>query len=466
MRLRGALLVLALVGAIAFLVGDAARAWGSYLVNFLFWSGLSQAGVAFLALLQVTRARWGQPLVRSAEALAAFLPVSFALALLLPFGHGTLYRWLPTGSAREQFWLSRPFVSARLVLGLALLHGLSLLFLRRPRERLAPVVLLAYGVVLSLVSFDWIMSLDPRWFSTLLGGHFFIGTLYAGLGAIALLALLLPGLPLPAGTRHDHAKLLFGFCMLWMYMLYTQYLVIWYGDLPEETVFVMRRTSSAPWSGLTVFVVACGFVAPFVLLLSRRLKQSTPGLAGVATLALVGIFAERVLLVMPSLTDAGPFGLVELAVSAGFGAAFLLCILPRGGREPGGVMSKQAAVFAGLMLACGALAYGQTWDAPPEAKQLKRPAAADDKALERGKKLFQQNCAPCHGPAGKGDGPMGKAMGIKPGNLTNAERMAKQADGEIFWKVSKGKDPMPVFERKLSEKERWDVVAFVRTLAK
>jgi mono/diheme cytochrome c family protein len=73
---------------------------------------------------------------------------------------------------------------------------------------------------------------------------------------------------------------------------------------------------------------------------------------------------------------------------------------------------------------------------------------------------------PCHGPAGKGDGPMGRAMGIKPGNLAHAERMAKQSDGEIFWKVSKGKDPMPVFEKKLSEKDRWDLVAFVRTLSK
>lgn len=129
-------------------------------------------------------------------------------------------------------------------------------------------------------------------------------------------------------------------------------------------------------------------------------------------------------------------------------------------------MSKQAAVLAALVLACGAAAYAQTWEAPPAAKDLKPPAPADEKAIERGKKLFQQNCVPCHGPTGKGDGPMGKALGIKPGNLTDAARMAHHSDGEIFWKVSKGKDPMPIFEKKLSEKERWDLVAFVRTLAK
>jgi hypothetical protein len=337
MRLRRGLLALALLGAVAVVAGvlggDPARVWGSYLVNFLFWSGLSQAGAAFLALLSVTRARWAEPLRGSAEALASFLPFSLALALALPFGHGAFYRWLPEASAREQAWLSRPFVSLRLLLGLALLHGLALLFVRRPaREPLAPLVLAAYAVVLSMLSFDWVMSLDPRWFSTLLGGHFFIGTLYAGLAAVALLALFAPGAPVPAQVRHDHGKLLLGFCMLWMYMLYTQYLVIWYGDLPEETVFVARRLAAGPWGTLSVFVVAVGFVLPFLLLLSRSLKLSTPGLAGVATLALAGIYAERVLLVMPSLTDAGPFGLMELVVSAGFAAAFLLCILGDRGR--------------------------------------------------------------------------------------------------------------------------------------
>ena len=128
-------------------------------------------------------------------------------------------------------------------------------------------------------------------------------------------------------------------------------------------------------------------------------------------------------------------------------------------------MSKLSAGLATLLFTVVS-AYAQTWEAPAEAKALKPPAAADAKSIERGKKHFQQNCVPCHGEAGKGDGPMGKALGIKPGNLADAARMSKQSDGEIFWKVSKGKDPMPIFEKKLSEKDRWDVVAYVRTLAK
>lgn len=127
------------------------------------------------------------------------------------------------------------------------------------------------------------------------------------------------------------------------------------------------------------------------------------------------------------------------------------------------------AALAGAGLACwtaSAAAQLTTWQAPPEARAVKRPTSADDKSLERGKRLFKQNCVPCHGELGRGDGPMAKALGVQPGNLANAERMRIQTEGEIFWKISKGKEPMPIFERKLSTRARWDLVGYVRTLAR
>ncbi len=479
---RWGLRAVAAAGAATFVFavasGDAARSFGIYLVNFLFWSGLAQAAVAYLAILQLTRAGWAEPLRGLAQALSSYLLPSLALALVLPFGHGSFYTWLAAGDA-EQGWLSPPAVSLRLLLGLALLHGLGLLFARRPawRDRLAPALLVAYAVVLTMLSFDWVMSLDSRWLSTLFGGHFFIGALYAGLAAVALLAVLVRrqrgGAAIPVRVLHDQGKLLLGFCMLWMYLVYSQYIVIWYGDLPEETGFLLRRTS-APWASLAVFVVASCFFIPFLLLLSRRLKQTDAGLAAVAGLALIGLFAERFLLVMPSLTERVRFGPVEIAVSVAYCASFLLFVIPALERDNGSVKERKtahAAASAILILCsvCGAgsaLAQTGTWEAPAAAKDIKRPAPADERSVERGRKLFRQNCVPCHGESGRGDGPMGKALGIKPGNLTSGERMARHADGEIFWKISKGKEPMPVFEQKLSSRERWDLVGYVRTLAK
>ena len=132
---------------------------------------------------------------------------------------------------------------------------------------------------------------------------------------------------------------------------------------------------------------------------------------------------------------------------------------------PRGVRSLAVAVAAIFFLTPGE-AQTPTWDAPPEAKNIKRPAPADAGAVARGQKLYSQNCVPCHGETGKGEGPMSKALGVHAGNLTDRARMGKHVDGEIYWKTAKGKSPMPVFEQKLNEKELWDVVAYVRSLSK
>jgi mono/diheme cytochrome c family protein len=106
-----------------------------------------------------------------------------------------------------------------------------------------------------------------------------------------------------------------------------------------------------------------------------------------------------------------------------------------------------------------------SWDAPPSAKQLENPLKTDGKTVERGKRLYRHYCIPCHGESGVGDGAMAKKLGYQPANLT-LERLNAQVDGEIFWKVSKGKAPMPEFQKELSDRDRWDVVSFVRTLLK
>jgi mono/diheme cytochrome c family protein len=133
-------------------------------------------------------------------------------------------------------------------------------------------------------------------------------------------------------------------------------------------------------------------------------------------------------------------------------------------------MSKQSRFLFvtsfGLMILLGGRATGQVvWDAPPEAKTVKNPVPADKTSLAMGQQLFKNNCTICHGDTGVGDGPMGKQIAIKA-NLTDAARMTKQTDGEIFWKISKGKDPMPATEPKLPEQARWSLVNYVRTLVK
>ncbi len=290
------LLVLSGIGVVAFIGGiaiDAARAWTALLVNFLFWSGLGHAGVAFSAIFCLTSARWARPLKRVAEATVAFLPVSAVMLVTLLVGASAWVPWVHEPSEARRMWLNVPFLIVRQSLGFLLLAAISLAYVdaslrpdvgerlsagasvwpalgrrfsgnwrgldaeirisQQRQARLSTAVLITFACVLSLQAFDFIMSLDPHWYSTLAGGFFFIGTLYVGVAFLAVAAARIGSHPelrpyVNSEQLHDMGRLLLGFCMLWAYLFWSQYLVIWYGDLPEETAFVARRTVDAPWA--------------------------------------------------------------------------------------------------------------------------------------------------------------------------------------------------------------------------
>ncbi len=376
-RSRRILLATALVGLAAFVVGvmtDATRAWSVLLVNFLFWSGLGHSGVAFSAIFQITSARWARPLKRVAEATIAFLPASAIILMALLASLSAWAPWMHEPIAGRQAWLNAPFLVIRQALGFLLLGGLSVAYVyasvrpdvgllhesgrsvrplparwclrdwrgleaerqisQQRQSRLSPALLIVYGYVLSLQAFDFIMSLDRQWFSALIGGHFFVGTLYAGVAFLGVAAVGMRGrlgedVHVSLGHLYDIGRILLGFCLLWGYLLFSQYLVIWYGDLPEETSFVARRTVEMPWAPLSWVVLIGAFALPFVLLLSREIKRRPVGLLTIATIVLGSIWLERFVLVEPSLWKGEqlPVGPLEILVTAGVGALFALCYI-------------------------------------------------------------------------------------------------------------------------------------------
>ena len=374
-RTRQGFLAVAAVGAAAFVygitVGDGIRAWQSLLVNFLFFAGLAQAGVVVSAILQATSARWGRSLKRLAEATAGFYPVALVLLLVLLLGTAAWAPWVHEPVPAKAAWLNIPFFVVRQLVAFLALTGLSLFYVYRSlradigllaelkmaepsglaarlvrnwqgghteqqesqrwQDTLAPALLIAYGWIFTLVAFDLVMSLDPHWFSTLMGAYYFIGNLFAGIAFVAVVAAWSKerlGLQdyLGAQQLHDIGKLLFGFSILWAYMLWSQYLVIWYGDLPEETEFIAHRMYG-DWAPLTWTVIVLAFALPFTVLLSRAIKTRPVGLITIAGVALVGMWLERFLLVSPSLWphEGIPLGLIELLVTAGVGGLFAFC---------------------------------------------------------------------------------------------------------------------------------------------
>ena len=363
------------VGVISILYGvfssNHPRAWAILLVNFLFWSGLAMAGVIISATWRIVGATWAAPFKRIAEGLVSFLPISFLLFLILFLGRNDWIPWLAHPDPHKAPWLNLPFFFLRNAVGLLVLYGMSFYYVYlsvRPdvgaaielkaadarglrgwlvrdwttldeetqrRDRVlrwfSIALVVAYALVFSLLAFDLVMSLDTRFCSTLFGIYFFVGNLYAGFAAINVWVAFhirrgnLGALVTPT-QLHDQGKLTFAFCMLTGYMLFVQFLVIWYGNLPEEIGFLLRRISERPWRIVSPVMVLAAVVAPLCVLLSRQIKKRPMGLLLMGICILVGMWMERFILVAPSLWhgSALPLGWMELGMTAGFLAASAL----------------------------------------------------------------------------------------------------------------------------------------------
>jgi hypothetical protein len=361
----GVFAALAAVGLGAFLVGsfggEPVRAWQAFMVNFLLWSAVAQGAVLFSAVTRVTKARWSGPLHGLSEAFAGFFPLSLALFLLLLAGRTHVFPWLHQELHGKEAWLNLPFLFARDGIGLVLLYacgwavvrcdlqlrlvggppatGLRRLVagpvpatpeaaarVRARRVRWSGLYCFLFALVLSLIGFDLVMAMDPHWWSTLFGAYHFVKAFYAGLAGLIVLAALVhrsrgPASGLADRHFHDLGKLFFAFCLLWADFFYVQLTVIWYGNIPEETHYVLLRTVLPPWNGLawTVFIMC--FVIPFAVLLNRRVKSMPRVMIGLCAFIAVGLWLEHLLLLGPALVhDAAevPLGLSDALVLLGF----------------------------------------------------------------------------------------------------------------------------------------------------
>ena len=349
-----------LTGLLAFLWGvtgpAALRAWQAYLINFVYWTGLSCGAVLFVAVLNMTNAVWGRPLKRLAEALGTFLPASFILFWVLYFGKDEIFPWIKDPIPEKRSWLNPGFLFARDGLGLFLLTAFSLTliyysvkgdkqalrlsteapadvstqeaqegFCWRAQRALSPVIGILYAFVLSLLAFDLIMSLDPHWYSTLFGAYYFMGSFYLALAALYFLSFLgrnTFGLKeiIHPHHLHDLGKLVFAFCIFTGYLFYVQFLVIWYGNLPEETRYVILRVKLTPWEPIAWIVLATTFLIPFLLLLRRKIKMAPLPMMILSGIILAGMWVERFLLIAPSIWEGEgiPLGFLEILITGGF----------------------------------------------------------------------------------------------------------------------------------------------------
>ena len=350
-RLEARLKLVVAVGGLTLVLGlsfSSQRLWPNLLLLSFYLLTVSLAGVVFIALQYVTGAHWAVALRRVPEAMAKLIPLGGAGLLAILMVHPALYSWASPGAAAGEpvpafrhWWLSLPFFRGRAIVFLLLWMLFAFALVResvrqdadgasqhtRMNSRLSAVFVVLFGFTFWLATYDWIMSLEPRWYSTIFASYNFAGLFLGGLAALTLLVVWLRqqnALVVTDAHLHDLGKLLFAFSTFWMYLWFSQYMLIWYANIPEETIYFVQRLHGY-WGSLFLLDMVLNWVGPFFALLPRRNKQSPGVLVKVCLVLLAGRWLDLYLMIMPTFAGQQPhIGPLEIGLLAGGSGVFLL----------------------------------------------------------------------------------------------------------------------------------------------
>ncbi len=361
-KLRTRMLLLVGVGGVAAVIGAVLapqRVWPNLLLLSFYLLTISLAGIVFVALQYVTGAHWAVALRRVPEAMSKLVPLGGAGLLLILIAHPALYSWtarLPGDErvpAFRQWWLSLPFFRLRAIAFLLAWSLFAFALVRgsiqqdadgatrhaRSNSRISAIFIVLFAFSFWLASYDWIMSLEPRWYSTIFASYNFAGLFLSGLAALTLIVVWLrQRSPLAAFITDDHlhdlGKLLFAFSTFWMYLWFSQYMLIWYANVPEETTYFVQRLHGY-WGSLFVLDMVLNWVAPFFALLPRRNKKDPGVLVKVCIVLLAGRWLDLYLMIMPTFSGGKPtIGILEVGLLAGWFGVFVLGLLAALRRAP------------------------------------------------------------------------------------------------------------------------------------
>jgi hypothetical protein len=312
------------------------RAWRALLINFMFFTPMALGMAVWPAAVMISRGRWAMGIERHGLAGVAFVPVAIAAFIALVLGREQWATWLAAPYPANAPWLEAGLLFGRDGAGLTILCVLVGLFVWRMRrgrpKMLAAWLVFVFCAVFSMLAFDMVMALDPRWYSALFGFYFFVSCMYIGVAGWTLASLVQrPGAD--AEQRHDLGKLIVALSLLTTYTMYSQLIVIWYENLPAEVRFAIPRLTLPPGMWVSAALLGVIYLGPLVLLLPVRAKRSRWWLGTVAAAVLAGMWLERWWLITPQFERVAVPGLPELAITVAFAAAMILalCLFRRWG---------------------------------------------------------------------------------------------------------------------------------------
>ena len=326
-------LVIGVIGSILCVIGvvvDPAQFFRSYLFAYLFWLSIALGSLGVLMVHHLTGGAWGFVIRRLLEGAAMTIPLMALLFVPLLFGLPHLFSWMsPDAMAdaalrhKSQFFLNQPWFLARAALYFVVWSSLAWILRRwsldqdrvgggeitRRFQRFCGPGLVVYVFTYSLAAIDWIMTLEPRWYSTIFGMIVITGQGLAGLAfGILIAGRLLHGTKLkdaiPEKAFHDLGHLLLAFVLLWAYMAYSQYIIIWSGNMSTESLWYIHRGHGG-WQWVGLFLILFHFFAPFILLMFGGLKKRIRSLSLIAAGILAAHLVDEFWMVMPTFYTSG-----------------------------------------------------------------------------------------------------------------------------------------------------------------
>lgn len=328
-------------------------------INNVYFTGIALIGVFFFAIQYVAMAGWSASITRIMINLGAWLPIAAVLMLVVwLIGSHDLFHWthqylFDTADPRfdaiiagKEAYLNTPFYLGRMVVYFLIWAGFFFLLRKKSLEedlhggtsywytlrKYSAIFVVLFAVTSSMSAWDWVMSIDPHWFSTLFGWYVFASWFVSGLAVITLITVFLKEAGylklVNANHLHDLGKFVFAFSIFWTYLWFSQFLLIYYANIPEEITYFIERMSNDFYSPIFFVNLVLNFFFPFLVLMTRDAKRHTIFLKIACSVILIGHWLDFYLMVTPGvMKEYGGFGMLEIGLILIYGSAFLFVTL-------------------------------------------------------------------------------------------------------------------------------------------
>jgi len=352
-KLKYVSLGLMAIGLAALIMGmfnSPARAWANILLGNYYFLSIALGATFFLAIQHITQSGWSAMFLRIPESIGSFIPVAGVIMLALLFGSHYLYEWTGADNVAQDAliqhkspYLNIPFFTVRIVVFFAIWTIMSRLLRRESlsedleggmahfdkSEVYSKVFIFIMAITFSLGTFDWIMSIDVHWFSTIFAVKNLISAFYHASAVILFIVLLLNRKGhfklLNKYHLHDFSRYMFMLCIMWGYFWFCQYLLMWFANIPEETVYYVTRFEDE-WKPVFFLNITLNFIIPFVTLLFNQIDRSKNALLVVVVVLMIGQWVDLYLQITPGAVGEFHFGFSEIGIFLGFIGLFAFII--------------------------------------------------------------------------------------------------------------------------------------------